>query len=454
METKRGFGRVAIILAGLVAGIVLLALFVANRQTPIHDETGSFVPSVTVIEARPVPFLVEARGDGVARPAETWHAVATVGGTVIKRHPELESGTLLPAGTLLLALDPSRYELAIAAAEAELAGLAAEQKQLHTEEENIRLLLALERDRLSLVERELTRIETLAGSGAVSQSQFDEQQRAALVQRQAAVNLENQQRLIPSRRQRLEAQIDRAATQLGQARRDLADTRFAAPYDLRVGEVEVALHQQVSAGQHLFQADSIEAAEIEARIPLTMLRRLMSAVQHPQRVEDALDVAELFDFSTIRAEVALVGDDGAIWPGRVDRVASGLDPRTRMARVVIVVDQPYRRADPPKRPILQRDMYVSVRLSADSPQPLLVVPTAAVHHGEVYLVDDQERLQRRRVEVAYEQRDLAVIDAGLAPGDRVIVDDPVPPLGGMKVNPHLDEERGRALQRVAAGASP
>ncbi|MBE0583988.1 MAG: efflux transporter periplasmic adaptor subunit [Desulfofustis sp.] len=454
METKRGFGRIVMVLAGLVAGIVLLALFVANRQTPTHNEASLFVPSVTVIEAQPVPFLIEARGYGIARPAETWHAVATVGGTVIERHPELESGTLLPAGTVLLALDPSRYALAIAAAEAELAGLAAEQEQLNTEEENTRLLLVLERERLSLVERELARIETLAGSGAVSQSQFDEQQRAVLVQRQAVVNLENQQRLIPSRRQRLETQIDRAATQLGQARRDLADTRFVAPYELRIGEVEVALHQQVSAGQRLFQADSIEAAEIEAQIPLTMLRRLMSAVPHPQRVEDALDIGELFDFSAIRAEVALVGVDGANWPGRVDRVASGLDPRTRMARVVIVVDQPYRSVDPPQRPIPQRDMYVGVRLSADSPQPLLVVPASAVHHGEVYLVDDQELLQRRRVEVAFDQRDLAVIAGGLAPGERVIVDDPVPPLGGMKVVPHLDEERGRALQRIAAGESP
>ena len=453
MARKGGIGRIAMVLGGLVAGIVLLALFVVNRQTPARDETSLFVPSVTVIEVQPVPFLIEARGYGVARPAETWHAVATVGGKVIERHPELESGTLLPAGTVLLALDPSRYELAIAAAEAELAGLAAEREQLNTEEKNTRLLLTLEQQRLSLVERELARVETLAGSGAVSQSQLDEQQRAALVQRQAVVNLENQQRLLQSRRQRLEAQVDRAATQIGQARRDLADTRFAAPYDLRVGEVEVALHQQISAGQHLFQADSIEAAEIEARIPLTMLRRLMSIVPHPERVEDALDIGELFDFSAIRAEVALVGVDGAIWPGRVDRVASGLDPQTRMVRVVIVVEQPYRSADPPKRPILQRDMYVSVRLSADSPQPLLVVPTAAVHHGEVYIVDDQQRLQRRRVEVAFDQRDLAVIDAGVAPGERVIVDDPVPPLGGMKVIPYLDEERGHILQRIAAGES-
>jgi multidrug efflux pump subunit AcrA (membrane-fusion protein) len=69
-------------------------------------------------------------------------------------------------------------------------------------------------------------------------------------------------------------------------------------------------------------------------------------------------------------------------------VASGLDPVTRTARVVVTVDAPYRGADPPARPVLQRDMYVRVRLSADSPEPLLVVPASAVHQGEVYLVDE------------------------------------------------------------------
>jgi multidrug efflux pump subunit AcrA (membrane-fusion protein) len=127
-------------------------------------------------------------------------------------------------------------------------------------------------------------------------------------------SLENQLRLIPSRRQRLDAGIERAATRLAQARRDLADTRFVAPYDLRLGEVEVEMHQHVGVGQRLFQADSIETAEVEAQIPLNMLRRVMAAVPHPTRREDALDISEWMDFSAIRAEVFLVGAEGVHGP--------------------------------------------------------------------------------------------------------------------------------------------
>jgi RND family efflux transporter MFP subunit len=439
------------ILAGLVAGVGLIALFVVNRQVPTHDETAPMVPTLAVIEVQPAAFRLEARGHGVARPAETWQAIANVAGRVVERHPDLASGTLLPAGTLLLALDPSRYRLAIASAEAELAGLAAERSQLDTEEKTTRLLLELERERLALAEQELSRFEQLAPSGAVSQSRLDEQRRATLAQRQAVATLDNQRRLIPSRRHRLDAQAEQTATRLDQARRDLEDTRFVAPYDLRLGEVEAEMHQNVSVGQRLFQADSIEAAEIEARIPITMLRRLMMAVPHPMRREGALDIGEWLDFPAIRAEVFLVGVEGVTWPGRVTRVASGLDPDTRTARVVVMVDAPYRGAEPPLRPILQRDMYVRVRLSAESPAPLLVVPAAAVHQGEVYVVDAHDRLERRRVEVAFTQRDLAVIREGLAPGERVIVDDPAPALGGMRLVPRRDDALALRLRQIAAG---
>ncbi len=441
-------------LAGLAVGLGLAVLFVVNRQTPTQDDSASVVPNLAVIEVQPLVFRQEARGYGLARPAETWQAIANVPGRVIERHQDLESGTLLRKGTLLLALDPSRYRLAIAEAEAELAGLAAEQDQVEAEADNIRRLLALERNRLSLAEEELSRIESLAESGTVSSSRRDEQVRTTLARRQAVFSLDNQLRVLPSRRERLKAQVERAAARLEHARRDLEDTRFVAPYDLRLRRVDVEMHQHVGAGQRVFQADSIEAAEVEAHIPISMMRRLMGSVAFSQPEADALDLTDRLDFSAIRAEVYLVGAEAVHWPARVTRVASGLDPGTRTVRVVVMVDEPYRHARPPDRPPLQRDMYVRVHLSTESPEPLLAVPASAVHRGEVYRVDKDDRLEFRPVQVAFEQNDLAVIRDGLAPGDRVIVDDPVPALRGMRVTPLRDKALEQRLQRSAAGGAP
>ncbi|MGC3872522.1 efflux RND transporter periplasmic adaptor subunit [Halomonas sp. GXIMD04776] len=451
--SKRGW-RGLLVVSGLALGIGLIVILVLNRQAPSRSETTAGIPTVSVIEARPLPFRIEARGHGVARPARTWQAIANVPGRVVHRHPQLEDGVLLPAGTLLLEIDPSRYRLDEAEAQAELASLSAEQAELEMEAENTGRLLALERERLQLAERELSRIRRLADSGSVSRSRLDEEERATLSQRETVQSLENELQLIPSRRQRLKAEVERASTRLEQARQDIEDTRFVAPYDLRLGEVEAELHQYINAGQRLFQADGVAAAEVVAQVPLSMLRRLMGVSRHSDTKESVLDLSERLDFSTIDAEVQLVAGGSARWPARVVRVARGLNPETRAAQVVVEVEEPYRRASPPEKPALQPDMYVQVRLSIEAPEPLLAIPATSVHHGEVYLVDGQKRLERRSVEVAFEQHDLAVIASGLAGGETVIVDDLTPAITGMAVDPRRDEELAQRLRQRALGEAP
>ncbi|QEA40584.1 efflux RND transporter periplasmic adaptor subunit [Pistricoccus aurantiacus] len=451
---KKVWGRGLFIALGLVVGIGLVVWFVANRQAPSRDEAVATAPTVRVIEAGLMPLAVEARGYGTARPARRWDAIANVPGRVVERHPGLESGTLLTKDTLMLEIDPSRYRLAEAEAKAELASLAAEQAQLEMEAENTGRLLALERERLRLAEQELARIRRLANSGSVSRSRLDTEERAALSQRQTVQSLENELQLIPSRRQRLEARAEQASTRLAQARQDLEDTRFVAPFDLRLGEVEAELHQYINAGQRLFSADGIEAAEVVAQVPMDMLRRLLGTQTVRDADDETLDIAQRLDFSVIEAEVSLVAGKGARWPARVVRIANGLDPATRTAQVVVRIDDPYRQVSPLTSPALVRDMYVQVRLAASSPEPVMVVPAAAVHQGEVYLVDEQQRLERRSVRVAFEQHDLAVIAEGLSIGETVIVDDLVPAINGMTIDPRRDEALTRSLRRQALGETP
>lgn len=430
-------GRFLAVVIGLAIGAALLVFFVVNRQAPEHSDSPPAPKVVAVIEVQPLALRLEARGHGVARPAETWQAVANVSGRVVERHPHLESGTLLREGTLLLTLDPSRYELAIAEAEAELA-------QLEVEEINTRRLLDLERQALDLAEQELSRIERVAATGAVSTSQRDAQRRSTVGQRQAVATLENTLFLLPAKR-------ERASVRLAQARRDLADTRFEAPYDLRLGEVDVEFHQFVGAGQRLFEADSLAAAEVEARLPFSMVRRLLGNVAPVELEPGTLDLSERIDLDSIDAELELVGAPGVSWKGRVVRVASGLDPATRAVRVVVRVEEPWRDARPPDHPPLQRDMYTRVRLSAPSPVAQLVVPASALHQGEIYLADEHDRLVRRPVSVVFNQGDLAVIESGLTPGERVIVDDLQPALAGMTLAPRRDEALEARLTARALG---
>lgn len=441
-----------LVLGFVVAGLVIAGVLVLNRQAPVHGAERAAVRELRVVVAERVSFRFEARGHGVSRAAEYWQTTANVPGRVVERHPDLESGAMIHEGELLVVLDPSRYRLAIAEAEAQMASLSADMERLDKEEQNTSRLLELERERLALSEQELSRMEQLVERGSISRSRRDEQVRATVAQRKAVAALENELALVPARRNRLQAELERADARLGQAREDLADTRFEAPYDLRIDEVDIELHQQVAAGQKLFRGYSIEAAEIEVHIPLPMLRRLMGSVLRADAAGSAfMEISERLDFGAITAEARLAGLAEIRWPARVTRVASGLDPQTRSVRVVVTVDRPYDNVAPPARPALHPEMYLQVRLSAPAPENLLVVPEAALHDNALYLAGTDDRLERRQVSVAFRQGDLAVIGEGLSPGERVIIDDPVPALDGMPIQPSRDQAMEAWLRARAQG---
>lgn len=426
----------------LIAGIAFVVIMVKLKQPPERVEAQAEATPVQIMEVTLQDFRTEARGYGQVLPASSWNAVANVGGRVIWKHPELESGNLIPEGTRLVQIDPTRYELAEASARADLAGIEAELRQLDQEESNTSELLKLEERRLDLARRELDRAKTLTERGALSETRYDEQQRATLQQEQAVQSLRNQLNLIPVRRDTLEARRARTESALAGAREDLEDTRFEAPWDLRVHQADIDTGQHVSPGQALFIADDITRAEATVQLEVAELRRVLSQLSDDRLPEPGAGTTNSFtDFhdqlplGDLHIRVTPTNVPDTHWPGELTRVTSSLDPATRTVQAVITVEEPYRNANPPARPPLVRNMFVQASISANSPEPVVVIPASAVHQGVVYLVDEDDRLQRRKVTVAWQQEDLAIISEGLKPGERLVLDDLVPAIDGSLLTP-------------------
>lgn len=445
----------------LIVGIAFVILMVTLKPPPERVDTQAAATPVQIIEIRPREFRTEARGYGQVIPAQSWTAVANVGGRIIWKHPKLESGNLITKGTRLIEIDPTRYELAEVSAMADLAGIEAEQQQLAQEERNIGELLELEERRLTLFKRELDRATTLAGQGALSETRYDEQQRATLQQEQAVQSLKNQLNLIPIRRDTLAARKARTESALASARQDLADTHFEAPWDLRVHQTDIDTGQHVSPGQTLFFADDITRAEATVQLEVAELRRVLSQLPDtplpeptPGTTNKFTNFHDLLPLDELHVRVTPTNVPDAHWSGELTRVTSSLDPATRTVQAVISVEEPYRNANPPARPPLVRNMFVQARITAPTPNPVIVIPVSAVHQGVVYLVDEDNRLLRREVTVAWQQGDRAVIHKGLQPGDRLILDDLVPAIEGIRLAPKLVDVRGEIDPQQPPGDQP
>jgi RND family efflux transporter MFP subunit len=108
---------------------------------------------------------------------------------------------------------------------------------------------------------------------------------------------------------------------------------------------------------------------------------------------------------------------GEHFTGKVARYTDSLDSSTRTMQVEIDVPNPHYH--------LQPGMYAEVHLSANSRPDALTVPIGAILRGEnstsVLLVDAQNRVQSREVQLGVESSNSAEIIAGLREGEKVIV---------------------------------
>jgi len=426
--------RVIWLFPPIAIGVAVAAYFVLLAPEPGRVEGPLPATPVRLITATSESVRPMARGWGNARTAETWTTVAEVNGQIVFRHPDLETGRLIAAGTKVLMIDPADYVLASRQAEADLAALAAEAAQLEIEEKNTRRVLALEETRLALSEKDLARTRKLAAQGTVPRVRADEQERATLQIRRTVAELQNTLALIPARRDSIAAQIARTEAALTRALRDLAHTEIYAPFDLRVRTVEAERFQYVNIGQRLVIGDGVAKAEVVAQVPFDAFLLLIGASHDGGR--DAMAVLREGPAARFEAELRLVSNPAQVWLGKVSRVEGALDPRARSVQVVVTVDDPYTGAAPPMRLPLVPNMYLEVTLTGLALPPQVVVPETAVHGGDtVYVRDTKGRLEIRPVAVAFRQQGRAVIAKGLMPGEAVVLDDLTPAIPGMPLAP-------------------
>ncbi len=106
-------------------------------------------------------------------------------------------------------------------------------------------------------------------------------------------------------------------------------------------------------------------------------------------------------------------------PGRVDNIASLVDPDTRSVLVRVVAENPGN--------FLKKQMYVRVLIQARQETSGLLVPVAAILRDDenlpfVYLIQPDGSFARQHVTLSYRAGEQYDIASGLKAGDRIVVD--------------------------------
>ena len=353
-----------------IAGTLAYLIYELRPETSTEKPTAPS-PLVKSQELQSQTCSLSVRATGTVRPQATTTLVAEVTGKVIEVSEAFETGAFFQKGDVLARLDPRDYELA--------------QTQAKSRVMEAQSALQLEQaEAESLIEDWNSRSPEVPPPPLVRR----EPQLAAA-----------------------EAQLAAASASLESAQRDVERTTIRAPFSGRVRSREVDLGQFVSRGTPLGTLLGTEFVEV--RLPLQ--DRDLAFVDLPLTENST---ASRTVAATVEAEFA-----GTVhrWQGRVARTEAEVDPETLMLHAIVRVDAPYATVanGSGERPPLLVGTFVDVSLPGRSVEGF-IVPRAAIRGADtVLLIDDEDRLRPRKVEVFRVEGDNAVVVSGLASGERL-----------------------------------
>jgi RND family efflux transporter MFP subunit len=425
-----------------------------NRQKKTAAEVSRKVRTIFLQSVDVVPRAI---GYGYVEPGQVWQVVPEVSGKIVAVSPAFKKGSFVRAGEVLVRIDPTDYELAVNRMAANIESINAQLDELDSQEKNYRTSLKIQQDLLDLKQKEFERNQQAMktrsiSSSALDRSQMDYQSQLAQVQ-----EIKNSIALIPTSQKALKAELKATQVQLEEARVDLKRTEIVTPFNCRITETSAEIGQYVQQGSTIASADGTGRAEITAQLPLESMLKLLAGVDDEPvtataETMDRIRMDKIRDRFGLKVKVRLVNaHEKAVWDADFTRTDATLDAQTRTLGIIIAVDNPYGLIIIGQRPPLVRNMFCEVEVSGRPIAEQIVIPRASLHDGRVYVVDEENRLRRRLVEVAFTQSDFAVIREGLATGEQVVVSDVMPAVEGMLLAPQEDEALRERLEAQAAG---
>jgi RND family efflux transporter MFP subunit len=282
-----------------------------------------------------------------------------------------KEGMLVQKGDVLFEIDPRTYKAALAQAEGKLASLVAHAQRLETD---------------------FARARRLINTNSIAQEEFDR---------------------VEGDRAEANAAIEAQKAAVEEARLDLDFTKVIAPVTGRVGRAQVTKGNLVQAGPTggtllttLVSVDPMYAYfDVDERTVLRVRQMIREG-----RVKSARDV-------TWPVYIGLANEDGYPHEGFIDFVDNQINPKVGTLRL--------RGVFPNKNEALSPGYFVRVRIPIGPPRDAILVSDRVIDSDQgqriVYVVDSDDTITVRSVQLGGLYDGLRAVEAGLSVNDRVVI---------------------------------
>jgi RND family efflux transporter MFP subunit len=301
-----------------------------------------------------------------------------VSGEIVELSPGFTPGGFVEKGQTLLRIDPADFQNAL------------EQRQSDLRQAEADLRVEMGRQNVARQDYEL-----------LDQSLAEENRE--LVLREPQLNA-------------AQARVEAARAAVEQAELALQRTEVKAPFDAQVIERNVNVGSQVSPGDRLGHLVGIETYWVVATVPLTKLRW----IEFPNPETGQKHGTE------VRVRNRTAWPEGVTRVGHVDRLIGSLDEETRLARVLVTVDDPLARqmsggmnADMSTPPMII-GAVVEAGIQGRELPDVIRLDRDFIRENDTVWVKENYELQIRQVTIAVRDAQYAYITEGLEHGDAVV----------------------------------
>jgi RND family efflux transporter MFP subunit len=355
----------------LAAGGVTAVIFSTEPKAKRVTATKKTAMLVEVTEVHRGSYRPTIVALGSVQPARDIVLGPRVSGEILERADAFTPGGFVDEGELLLQIDPSDYETALAQRKSELRQALAD--------------LDIEMGRQNVAERDLQLFDGELPTGS-----------RELVLRQPQLDT-------------AKARVDAARAAVERAKLDLGRTTIEAPFDAHILTREANVGSQVAPGDRLGRLVGLDEYWVVTTVPLSKLRW----ISFPE------EKGEIGSKVRVR--------DRAAWPagvyreGRIDKLVGALEERTRLAQVLVSVPDPLARgAEAAGEPKLMIGSFVEARIEADPVEDVVRVDRDYLRKDDTVWVMEEGTLRIRDAEILLQDEQHAYLASGLEEGDLVV----------------------------------
>jgi multidrug resistance efflux pump len=399
------------VLVLLAAGFAARALMLAKPEVAARPQAKRELP-VTVLRAQPAAHPIALQALGEVKPVHRLVVQPEVSGRIVERSPSLLPGGLLHRGDPLIRVDNRDHATVVAAQAAAL--------------EQASAALVEERSRKQVAEYDWQANVDKLSEEARSFALRETHGRSAM------------------------ASLNSARAQFDKARRDLGRTQVKVPFDALVLDASAELGQLVTPQSSLATIVAIDRYWVEVAVPVSQLVHF-----------EIPGVNVAIDAPGSPAKVLLDAGAGVVIErdGVIERLLGQVDARGRMARVLVMVEDPLgvrpkgvkgapEQGAPRATLPLLLGAFVRVKIEGSPLPDTTEIPRVAlVDDHSVWLVV-ADKLAAREVEVAWRGVDTVLV-RGLRPGESIVTTPLASPTEGMAVR-----IEGESPALIAASVKP